>query len=136
MYCDSFVIKYSRFRASGSVVERVPDKNEVQGSIPCSPTYMKEKFPAEGPIHFQTYLENIKIYAEEFPNEPPLWTSIKTYGYELEQSLKQGKVTKEEAEAFRRSMASFMSQGSRRDNYRSYLGKAASFWWEKGGGEA
>ena len=26
------------FWIGGSVVERVPDKNEVQGSIPCAPT--------------------------------------------------------------------------------------------------
>src|SRR3989344_3576378 len=29
--------------ASGSVVERLPDKKEVQGSIPCSPTILTKK---------------------------------------------------------------------------------------------
>lgn len=32
--------KISFHRAGSSVVERVPDKNEVQGSIPCPPTYL------------------------------------------------------------------------------------------------
>ena len=47
LYCKSetsdgqverFVDPALRFWVSGSVVERVPDKNEVRGSIPRSPT--------------------------------------------------------------------------------------------------
>lgn len=33
------------FRIGGSVVERVPDKNEVQGSIPCRSTVLNSEEP-------------------------------------------------------------------------------------------
>ena len=35
------MVKYAPIGVRGSVVERVPDKNEVHGSIPCAPTHKK-----------------------------------------------------------------------------------------------
>ena len=34
------MVNYPYLGVRGSVVERVPDKNEVHGSIPCAPTYL------------------------------------------------------------------------------------------------
>ena len=93
-------------------------------------------FPAEGPQHFEQYLRNIRAVAVESPNNITLWTSVDSFGSELQYSIKQGKLTAQEAEEFRSQIEAFMSEGNNKTNYESIFPELATFWWEKGGEES
>jgi len=98
---------------------------------------MEDEGPTHPANHFELYLERIAqqvkfhtIQGLPFIKDELFWIDFENRGGELENSVRNGRVTKEEAQDIRNKAAAIIEKTRVEEAYKQAVGPKASFWWK------